>query len=179
MKKITLAAAVAAIALVASAYASPYYALHQMKTAIAERNVDALASYVDFPALRESIKGQLEKTMGDSIKAATASDNPFAAMGQAMVTTMLGKMVDAMVSPEGVAAMVSKSAVGTDADQNTPAAGGAQEKADYSVAYAGWDKFVVRAKTGGDEKGGLILQRHGLWNWKLSAIELTPAVAGH
>lgn len=178
MKKITLAAAVAAIALVASAYAYPYYALHQMKTAIAERNVDALASHVDFPALRESIKGQLEKTMADSIKAATASDNPFAAMGQAMVTTMLGKMVDAMVSPEGVAAMVSKSAVGADTDKGVPAAG-AQEKADYSVAYAGWDKFVVRAKTGGDEKGGLVLQRHGLWNWKLSAIELTPAVAGH
>lgn len=178
MKKIALAAAVAAIALAASVYASPYYALHQMKTAIAERNVDALASHVDFPALRESIKSQLEKTMGDSIQVATASDNPFAAMGQAMVTTMLGKMVDAMVSPEGVAAMVSKSAVGADADQNTPAAG-AQEKTDYSVAYAGWDKFVVRAKADGDEKGGLVLQRHGLWDWKLSAIELTPAVAGH
>jgi len=84
-----------------------------------------------------------------------------------------------MVSPEGVAAMVSKSAVGAEADQNSPAAGGAQEKTDYSVAYAGWDKFVVRAKAAGDEKGGLVLQRHGLWNWKLSAIELTPAVAGH
>ena len=179
MKKIALAAAVAAIALVASAYASPYYALHQMKTAIADHNVDALASHVDFPALRDSIKSQLEKTMGDSIQAATASDNPFAAMGQAMVTAMLGKMVDTMVSPEGVAAMVSKSAVGAEADQNSPAAGGAQEKTDYSVAYAGWDKFVVRAKAAGDEKGGLVLQRHGLWNWKLSAIELTPAVAGH
>ncbi|MFZ4877609.1 DUF2939 domain-containing protein [Janthinobacterium sp. Mn2066] len=178
MKKIALAASVAAIALAASVYASPYYALHQMKAAIAERNVDALSSHVDFPALRGSIKSQLEKTMGESIQAATASDNPFAAMGQAMVTTMLGKMVDAMVSPEGVAAMVSKSAVGADADQNTPAAG-AQEKTDYSVAYAGWDKFVVRAKADGDEKGGLVLQRHGLWDWKLSAIELTPAVAGH
>jgi Protein of unknown function (DUF2939) len=178
LKKITLAAAVAAIALAASVYASPYYALHQMKNAIAERNVDALASQVDFPALRGSIKRQLEKTMGDSIQAATASDNPFAAMGQAMVTTMLGKMVDAMVSPEGVAAMVSKSAVGADANKGTSDTG-AQEKADYSVAYAGWDKFVVRAKTGGDEKGSLVLQRHGLWNWKLSAIELTPAVAGH
>lgn len=178
MKKIALAAAVAAIALAASVYVSPYYALHQMKNAIAERNVDALASHVDFPALRESIKSQLEKTLGDSIHAATASDNPFAAMGQAMVTGMLGKMVDAMVSPEGVAAMVSKSAVGADADKNTPA-DGAQEKTDYSVAYAGWDRFVVRAKTDGDEKGGLVLQRHGLWNWKLSAIELTPAVAGH
>ncbi|MBB5606199.1 MULTISPECIES: DUF2939 domain-containing protein [unclassified Janthinobacterium] len=178
MKKIALATAVAAVALAASVYASPYYALHQMKNAIAERNVDALASHVDFPALRISIKSQLETTLADSIQAATASDNPFAAMGQAMVTTMLGKMVDAMVSPEGVAAMVSKSAVGAEADKSTPDTG-AQQKKDYSVAYAGWDKFIVRAKADGDEKGGLVLLRHGLWNWKLSAIELTPAVAGH
>lgn len=178
MKKIALAAAVAAITLAASVYASPYYALHQMKTAIAEHNVDALASHVDFPALRISIKSQLESTLADSIQAATASDNPFAAMGQAMVTGMLGKMVDAMVSPEGVAAMVSKTAVGADADKGTQG-GSAQEKKDYSVAYKGWDQFVVRPKTDDDEKGGLVLQRHGLWNWKLSAIELTPAVAGH
>ena len=178
LKKITIAAAVAAIAIAATAYASPYYALHQIKSAVAERDAQALASHVDFPALRASVKTQLETNMASSIAAVAGSDNPFAALGQSIASAMLGKMVDAMVSPAGVVALVNKSAVGPQADASgNPAAEGTQGKADYSAGYAGLNKFVVRAKDGSKE-GALVLQRHGLWGWKLSGIEIAPAVAG-
>ncbi|NBV18419.1 MAG: DUF2939 domain-containing protein [Janthinobacterium sp.] len=178
LKKITLAATVAAIVVAATAYASPYYALRQIKTALAERNADALAAHVDFPALRASVKAQLEAGMARSIEATAGRDNPFAALGQSIAGAMLGKMVDAMVSPAGVVALVNKSAVSPQADANGDApADGAQDKADYSAAYAGINKFVVRARDGRQE-GALVLQRHGIWTWKLSGIELAPAVAG-
>lgn len=180
MKKITLAAAAAAVAILATAYASPYYALHQIKTAVAERNADALASHVDFPALRNSVKTQLEAAMAGSMQAASAGDNPFAAMGQAIAGAMMGKMVDAMVSPAGVVALVNKSAVSPPAgadDGDGTGAGSTQKKADYSAGYTAGDRFAVRSKDGTQE-GALILQRHGVWGWKLSAIEIAPAVAG-
>lgn len=181
LKKITLAAAVAAIAIAATAYASPYYALHQIKIALAERNADALAEHVDFPALRTSVKTQLEASMARSIAATAGSDNPLAALGQSIASAMLGKMVDAMVSPAGVVALVNKSALSPQADMDTSAdapADGAAKKAEYSAGYAGVNTFVVRAKDGNAQEGALVLLRHGVWGWKLSSIEIASAMAG-
>lgn len=181
LRKITIAAAVAAIAIAATAYASPYYALHQIKAALAERNAEALAEHVDFPALRASVKAQLETSMARSIEATAGSGNPLAALGQSIASAMLGKMVDTMVSPAGVVALVNKSAVspqaGADASADAPA-DGARKKADYSASYAGVNTFVVRARDGNAQEGALVLQRHGVWGWKLSSIEIASAMAG-
>lgn len=180
MKKITIAASVAVIAFAASAYASPYYALHQIKTALAERNAEALATHVDFPALRASVKAQLEAGMARSIEATAGSGNPLAVLGQSIASAMLGKMVDTMVSPAGVVALVNKSAVspqaGAEGDADAPA-DGAQKKARYTAGYAGVNTFVVRTKEGSSQDGALVLQRHGVWNWKLSSIEIASAMA--
>ena len=170
----------AAAVLAVTAYASPYYALHQIKTALAERNAEALAEHVDFPALRASVKTQLEASMARSIAATAGSDNPLAALGQSIASAMLGKMVDTMVSPAGVVALVNKSAVSPQADANTNAdapADGAQKKAGYSAGYAGVNTFVVRAKDGNTQDGALVLLRHGVWGWKLSSIEIASAMA--
>lgn len=178
MKKITLAAAVAVIAVAATAYASPYYALHQIKTALAERNAEALAAHVDFPALRASVKAQLEASMARSIEATAGSGNPLAALGQSIASAMLGKMVDTMVSPAGVVALVNKSAVSPQAGDTADApADGARKKADYAAGYAGVNTFVVRSKDGHAQEGELVLLRHGVWSWKLSSIEIASAMA--
>ena len=179
LRKITIAAAVAVIGVAATAYASPYYALHQIKTALAERNAEALAEHVDFPALRASVKAQLETSMARSIEATAGSGNPLAALGQSIASAMLGKMVDTMVSPAGVVALVNKSAVSPQASDTADApADGARKKADYSAGYAGVNTFVVRAKDGNAQEGALVLQRHGVWGWKLSSIEIASAMAG-
>ena len=178
MKKITLAAAVAVVAVAATAYASPYYALHQIKTALAERNAEALAAHVDFPALRASVKAQLEASMARSIEATAGSGNPLAALGQSIASAMLGKMVDTMVSPAGVVALVNKSAASPQASDTADApADGARKKADYAASYAGLNTFVVRAKDGHAQEGELVLLRHGVWSWKLSSIEIASAMA--
>ncbi|WP_051958585.1 DUF2939 domain-containing protein [Janthinobacterium sp. RA13] len=182
MKKITIAAALAAVAVAvavaASVYASPYYTLHQIKTALAERNAKALAAHVDFPALRASVKTQLEASMARSIEATAGSGNPLAALGQSIASAMLGKMVDTMVSPAGVVALVNKSAVSPQASDTADApADGAQKKAEYSAGYAGVNTFVVRAKDGNAQDGALVLLRHGVWGWKLSSIEIASAMA--
>jgi hypothetical protein len=183
LKKITIAAAVAVVAIAATAYASPYYALHQIKAALAERNAEALAEHVDFPALRASVKAQLEAGMARSIEATAGSGNPLAALGQSIASAMLGKMVDTMVSPAGVVALVNKSAVSPHADAHTSEnadapADGARKKADYSAGYAGVNTFIVRAKDGNAQEGALVLLRHGVWGWKLSSIEIASAMAG-
>ena len=180
MKKIIVAAAIAVIALGAVTYASPYYTLYQMKAALAERDAAALAEHVDFPALRENVKQQINGAMAESIKATVGADNPFAAMGQAFASSMTNKMVDAMVSPAGVVALVNKSVAGSEqkvGDADTAQGARAEAKGRYVAAYANWDSFVIRPTARQEDGGGLVLRRHGLWSWKLSAIELSQAMA--
>ena len=180
MKKIIVAAAIAVITLGAVTYASPYYTLYQMKTALSKRDAAALAEHVDFPALRENIKQQINGAMAESVKATVGADNPFAAMGQAFASSMTNKMVDAMVSPAGVVALVNKSVAGSEqkvGDADTAQGARAEAKGRYVAAYANWDSFVIRPTARQEDGGGLVLRRHGLWSWKLSAIELSQAMA--
>lgn len=154
-----------------------------MKAALAERDAAAFSSHVDFPALRDSVKQQMSGAMADSVKAVGASDNPFAAMGQAVANAMLGKVIDAMVTPAGVLAMVNQSALGNAAQDKAArgesaqaAPSGGQNRADYSAGHAGWDRFAVRAMDGGpDQSGALVLCRRGIWNWQLCAVEVSRA----
>jgi len=180
LKKIAIAAAAAAIALTATVYAAPYYTLHQIKTALAERDASALSSHVDFPALRDSVKLQMNGAMADSIRAVGASDNPFAAMGQAVAGAMLGKIIDTMVTPAGVMAMVNQSALGQSGEAHagkTQSTDAAPARPGYSAGYTAWDKFAIGSAVNAEGSGGaLVLQRHGLWRWKLGAIELESGV---
>ena len=180
MKKIIVASAIAVIALGAVTYASPYYTLYQMKTALSKRDAAALAEHVDFPALRENVKLQINGAMAESVKATVGADNPFAAMGQAFASSMTNKMVDAMVSPAGVVALVNKSVAGSEekvGGADTAQGARAEAKGRYVAAYASWDSFMIRPTARQEDGGGLVLRRHGLWSWKLSAIELSQAMA--
>jgi hypothetical protein len=88
-----------------------------------------------------------------------------------MAVAIINPMVDAAVSPAGVIAMIESGKTGLpkpgNAASSTPRA---SEKLDYSVSYQSWDKVAVSGK--GADAGSFIFKRHGMWSWKLSAIEL-------
>ncbi|WP_063532516.1 DUF2939 domain-containing protein [Burkholderia sp. MSMB1589WGS] len=96
---------VAAVAAV-YAYASPYLALRQMKQAIDARDAQAISAYVDFPALRISLKQQLTDELMRRIDA-QKRDNPLAIIGAMIGSALVGPLVDAYATPEGVAALMS------------------------------------------------------------------------
>ncbi|MEW6372788.1 MAG: DUF2939 domain-containing protein [Pseudomonadota bacterium] len=173
MKKthaIAAATAVAAI-LVLTSYASPYWTLHQMKTAIADKDADQLSEHIDFPALRESFKGQMMTMMNKRMSSPEMANNPFSGVGQMMAVALINPLIDAAVSPAGVLAMMESGKV-QPAPQQTRKADPAtpQDKRDYLVSYQSWSKVAV-SQTGQDT-GRFILKRTGLWSWQLSALEL-------
>lgn len=165
------AAAIAAALLAVSSYASPYWTLHQMKTAIAEKDADGLSEHIDFPALRESFKGQMMTMMQERLGSAGMANNPFAAMGQMMGAALVNQVVDAAVSPAGVMAMMEAGKVKPGTRPRPAAdANGAIETTDYSVDYRSWSKVAI--STSQQDAGKFILKRTGLWSWQLSALEL-------
>ncbi|MCO8629623.1 DUF2939 domain-containing protein, partial [Burkholderia multivorans] len=98
--------AVAVIAAIGYAYASPYIALGRLKSAIDARDAQAVSEYVDFPSLRISLKQQVTEELMRRIDA-VKKDNPFAVLGALIGSALIGPLVDAYATPEGVAALMS------------------------------------------------------------------------
>ena len=166
MKKATIAIAVVFSFVAIVAVGSPYIALHQMRTAIKEQNADAFASHVDFVALRENLKLQIVTGMAKSMREQKESErNPFADFGKALGAALAGPMIDAMVTPAGIIALVRKPIKGRNNEAE-------EDKREYAVSFQSWDKILVRPKNMEGTDGTMTLRREGLWNWKLTAIEL-------
>ncbi|MCA8276688.1 DUF2939 domain-containing protein [Burkholderia sp. AU30280] len=98
--------AVAIIAAIGYGYASPYVALGRLKSAIDARDAQAISEYVDFPSLRISLKQQVTEELMRRIDA-VKKNNPFAVIGALIGSALIGPLVDAYATPEGVAALMS------------------------------------------------------------------------
>ncbi|MDN7428720.1 hypothetical protein CFB89_07785 [Burkholderia sp. AU16741] len=101
-----VALVVALIAALGYAYASPYVALGRLKSAIDARDAQAISEYVDFPSLRISLKQQVTEELMRRIDA-VKKNNPFAVIGALIGSALIGPLVDAYATPEGVAALMS------------------------------------------------------------------------
>jgi hypothetical protein len=184
--RLVACAAIAIAAIGSYWYFSPYLALNQMRTAIKERDVDAFNDYVDYPKLRESLKGEMSVRMADVMEKARAG-NSFeqagAALGSMLGMAMMDHMVDALLRPEMVMRAMEKGAFDHDkrsrSDQparaDTPSANTRpswhteRKSVDKLLVYAGKDTEDAKENT------GFLLQREGFATWKLTAIRF-PAL---
>lgn len=190
---------IAIVAVLGYGYASPYLALDRLKRAADARDAQTVSEYVDYPALRESLK---EQVAGLLTRRLHASGNPLAALGAMIGVALIGPMVDAYATPDGVAALLNgmpprgnpndRPPAPQDA-QSTPATGAAQpapgaaatapappatadappQPAQTTASYRSINEFVVTYQHGiGDTRYSAILRREGLFSWKLAAVDL-------
>lgn len=151
---------------VAWMYFSPYVAYRKLTRAADRGDVEALNELVDFPALRTSFKENLKTAVAREISA--DGDNPLAAMGGALAGMLTSRVVNAAVTPAGIAALTRgndpSEADGADGDDKN-------ERVERDRRYEGLNRFAVRYmdRENGGEQFALILRRDGL-GWKLSGI---------
>ena len=167
-RALTAGAAGVLLVVAATSFASPWWTLHNLRAAVDRRDADGVSAQVDFPALRDSVKSQLLGSIARDTD--NAGGNPFAAIGKAFARAVADPVVDAIVSPEGVAAMVEhgKVSIGRPTRDATTSAEPPQRKPHYALHYRGWRHFAVSAEDG----GSFVFRRDGLWTWKLAGIEL-------
>lgn len=97
---------IAVVAALGYGYASPYIALNNLKRAADARDAETVNQYVDFPALRESLKQQVTGLLTRRLDA-HGTGNPFAAIGAMIGVALIGPLVDAYATPDGVAALLN------------------------------------------------------------------------
>lgn len=189
-RKTATAIAMLLVALLATwFYFTPYIAVHNMRKAAEAKDAVKLADYVNFPALRESLKASFNaKFVGEMAKAKSDDrDNPFMPLVTMLTTVMIGQMVDAFITPEAIAAMMkgeeptlkpkpgsAPAATTAPSAPSTPAAA-AKEDLEVSMNYETIDRFVMTTKATKADKTvviAFVFTRDGLASWKLSAVRL-------
>jgi len=180
----TILALILVASFAASVYYSPYWTLYKMKVAVEDKDADGLSRHVDYPALRASLKSQVKTSLnrqmaqvGEQMRAFGATAEQADSVGNLLPTGLMDQMVDAMVSPQAVAAMLSGtgSSTGTDTGTSDVTAGqpgsakGNGKPLDLTLRYRGWDEALFRAR---GEEGGFLFQRAGLWSWRLAGVDL-------
>lgn len=143
-------------------FESPAWTLKGIKDAAQSRDADALNAYVDYPALRESLKQELTARM---IAEAEKDKSGLGALGMAVGSAVMGPMIDGLVTPAGMrATLLAGSQV-----NSTPAASALHVPDKPVIVRRNFSEFVVTAKD--QPNSGLVFKRHGL-SWMLSGVEL-------
>jgi Protein of unknown function (DUF2939) len=171
MKKSTVLSIMAVVifGLVGIYFGSPYLAARNLQNAAIEADADELEASVDFPAVRESLKSQLNVAMMTEMQNdPEMKDNPFAGLGAMLVPAMVDRMIDAYVTSDGLAAMVR----GQKPNENSVPV--TKEEIEFDSSYVNLDRFKVTMRNAALNEDGpsLVFDREGFASWKLVKIEL-------
>jgi hypothetical protein len=165
-------------------YWSPYLAMHQMRNAVASADAGSFNEHVDYPKLRESLKGQFSARITGGLSARPHSDNAIAnagaALGSMLGLALVDKMVDAVVRPETVMQAMKNGTLRTREqapESKDTAPGGADpqaRKVDWHTERQGADQMLVYVNSAAQDKRetAFVLHRDGFANWKLTEIRL-------
>lgn len=157
------------VLLLGSIYASPHWTVRQMVAAAEGRDTEKFSQYVDYPALRESLKAQFAMSMD---KQMGGGDNPFAAIGKMIGRAVADPVIEASVTPAGAMAMVVEEP--SDSAASAPA-GKASHEANYTVSYRSWDSVDASTTRANGEPFVMRLRRTGLWSWQWVGVAQAPA----
>ena len=174
VKKWVIGAVVLLMALAATWYvASPGYAMSKLRDAAVAGDREALAERVDFPAVRESIKSQLSAVMMAEMAKQKQDDNPLAALGGMFAMGLVNTMIDGMVTPDGIKAMVER---GKFQKPGQHVASAPNAEVEWTVERKGLDKFEARQENASNDPA-LVFKRDG-FGWKLTDIRMPADAVG-
>jgi hypothetical protein len=161
-----IAAVAAALIVIASStlwyFESPAWTLKGMKDAAQSQDADALNAYIDYPALRESLKAEL---MARLAVEAEKDRSGLGALGLALGSPMIGRIIDRLVSPAGMRAAL----LASKQEKAAPEASALHVPEDPIIVRRNFSEFLVASKA--RPNTGLVFNRHGL-SWMLSGVEL-------
>jgi len=177
MKKNILIVGLLLVAVGGYVAAGPYITISAIKDGIVEKDSEKLSDNIDFPALRQNMKDQLNAQMMQNV-ATELKDNPFAALAAGFASKMVDGIVDAFITPSGLAKIMegkkpeiqkSNGGVKTETTNDAPNKEDLFKNARYS--YDSMSKFSIYVPNDKGEEARFLLKRQDL-SWKLVSIEI-------
>jgi hypothetical protein len=149
-------------------YFTPYMALDKLQAAAEAGDATALNEMVDFPALRTSIKTEVQGAVSRGIQ---KDGGVFAAAAAAVTGVIVEPVVNAAVTPEGISLMMKGERPTDDEAADRKDDDSWREDTKIGRRYEASDRFVVeyRDRQSGDERISLVMQRDGL-RWRLAGV---------
>lgn len=163
-------------------YQQPFLVFSSIKEAAQKGDRPTLDKHIDFVALRESVKDNIRRSLGEKLRVPTGS--PLAGLGRMLVNAALDPVVEKLVSPEGIAALAE--GIRPAPPQDDPGAGGngrqtsadraradeSRPRAELKSGYDSIDRYTLRyiAPEDGRERVTLIMSRQGLFTWRLTGV---------
>ena len=167
MKKVILIVCLLLVSAMAYLAADPFLTLRAIGSGLVEQDSEVLAANIDFPALRQNFKEQINTQMMN--KAASGlKGNPLSALAMGVATHMTDRLVDSLVTPAGLIGIIE----GKNRMENvliSPEEQAARKEKLFKNARMGYDSINRFSVWVHNERGGevrLILARDGL-SWKL------------
>ena len=152
-------------------YATPYLALNNIKKAAQAGDSDTVSKYIDYPSVRQSFKDQLNAKMAKEVM--NQDNDGFAALGAMIASSMVDKMIDGIVTPEGMTLMLKgKNLKDTEQDSQDAQAAETQEepKPEYEAGYTSMNDFEVVIKDQDQSKEVKVLMARDGLSWKIHKI---------
>ena len=180
-KKLIVGVIAGAMALFALAWAAaPVVAAQALIRAAKSGDEDKLERLVDFPTLRESLKDELHaEVVARMRRDPRVAESGLGGLGMMLAPMLLSGAVDVLVTPEVVADMVRTAEA---PDPTRPADPDPSDKADADDIHQSWgyrslNEFAVTLtdRDRPDDRLALILERRGLFDWKLAAVDIQTA----
>jgi hypothetical protein len=161
--------------------AAPVVAAQALIRAAKAGDEQKIEHLVDFPALRDSLKSELNaEIMARMNRDPRMAESGLGGLGMMLAPMILSGAVDAVVTPEVVARMVTTAEAPDPTQRPTPEPTAAE--ADDNDIHQAWgyrslDEFAVTLtdRDRPDDHLALILERRGLFEWKLAAVDLQTA----
>lgn len=178
MKKWIAVIALAGVLLIGYVAAGPLLTVNAIRDALRSHDTAALARHVDFPAVRASLRVQIDdylvRRAGPDMQS-----HPFGALAVRIASGMAGGAVDAMATPAGIGAILEGRSVlhrvtgdGIRADDSYAHAPPRDPLADARYGFESPARFTATVPNEDGAPVVLVLTRRGL-RWKLSDIRLS------
>ena len=175
MKKWIALTVVLLLALGAYVVAGPYLAINGIRTALIEQDTGRLERHVDFPALRVSIKAQMQDKLAR--RTGEMQSNLAGAFALSIANNFVGSGVDAMVTPLGIGALLQgrslwKKSLGETVDGDSYSKAVPVDPLKQAVRrYESPSRFTATVLDEDGKPMVFVFKRNGL-RWKLADIRL-------
>ena len=149
-------------------WASPYYATYQLQDAVRQGDAARLASYVDFPAVRESLKAQLKAMALDETSSNLEALGGL--VGSLLGAALIDSVVDTLITADGLALLIRSGHLES-TDTSTEESNIIDN---WTVTHRDLSHFELRNTTATDPTI-LIFERIGL-DWKLVRVQIPQSL---